>query len=648
MSLKYFQIQASNKNRWNSTYKYRKNLHILNLNFNSTKGFFLSYLIVQLTFCALLRLIFIGFSHESILSSSTLGSLLIGIKFDLGIILINLTLVFGFISLFKLAAKYTKILVFVFSAIQFSFLVIDIELFRTWDSIFSIRALKYLNNPLEVIRNTMNSTLLYYSIGLAVLYRIFIRIYDRYLNDSMENVKKISLPFASIVLILLSIVSFLSLRGGFRQIPRNQSDAYFCKNKTYNIAAINSTWNFFNVVFQNQKIGLENPYSKMNDLLASQIIEQWYQRGEIFKQGIFKQSTSSPNIILITMEGVSAELMNENRHQSHLKFIQKLEDSSYSFKRAYAVGFRTEQGLAALLSGALATPFNNLTDDVNRLPEIPSIIQSMKSRNYSTSFIFGGDVEFANMRAYLHEIGIEQLIDINDFPRSNRIQKLGVPDEFLFERASKEILQKKEPFFVQIMTQSTHQPFDIPRAKIKGDPDRAYEESAAYLDSCIGHFIQNIRSGSLWKNTIVIITSDHSHNYPTSIDIATRARYHIPMIIYSPILKDEFKGVKDTQIFSQNDIPATLSYWLGWDEKNYLPYSKNHFSDSKKFCFSTFVNGYVFQIDTHRLEFDYIWRPIDTNNKEIVKLHSAPMAIMQTAVDEIRGVKKKARIDKEK
>ena len=515
---------------------------------------------------------------------------------------------------------------------------IDIELFRTWDSIFSIRALRYLKNPIEVLRNTMHETIIIYLTGLIILYIVYTRLFDFLVKDRIDKIHQTPFWLKSLTVVLLAGFSFLGFRGGFRQIPRNQSDAYFCGNKTYNISSINSTWNFFNIIFQNKKLGLENPYIKMDIQTAQALVDEMFATGNKTQSGIFNSSEVPPNIVLITMEGISAELMNNQFDRSHLKFIQRIQDSAYSFQKAYAIGFRTEQGIAALLSGTLSTPYTNRTDDVNRLPELPSIIRSMKSRKYSTTFLFGGDVEFANTRAYLHEMGMENIYDINDFPKSSRLQKLGVPDEILFERAVNEIKLLKSPYFLHIMTQSTHQPFDIPGKIVSRDADRAYEESAEYLDHCIEKFINKLKTNDQWKNTIVIITSDHAHNYPSTIDIATRERYHIPLLIISPLLKTEYIGAKDSLIFAQNDFPASFCHWLGWKEKNYLPYSKNHFSNSKKFCFSTFVNGYVFQMDTHRLEFDYTWRPIDTTNQDIVKLHSVPMAIMQILAEEIRGI----------
>jgi phosphoglycerol transferase MdoB-like AlkP superfamily enzyme len=525
---------------------------------------------------------------------------------------------------------------FLLIVIQLTFSLIDIELYKTWDSIFSVRAYKYLFHPLEITNNVDNQIFVFAFFSLTILTLIYKKIFKHFILPVVKEYATSPRAHRIILFPFLLGFTFLALRGGFRQIPLNQSDAFFCENRTYNIAAINSTWNFANVLIQHEKLGAENAYLKMTAEEAQMKIEELFRTGGVNQQTIFNLKDTPPNIIIITMEGISSELMNPDIKKSHLPYIQSLKSVSYSFERAYAIGFRTEQGLSALLSGTLTTPYNNITDNVNILKSLPSILTGFEKRNYTSAFIFGGDIEFANTLAYLKELNFNTIIDKNDYPLGMRTQKLGVPDAYLFDKAFDFVRNETSSYFLQIMTLSSHQPFDIPNVKISPDADIAYENSAEYVDSCIAKFIQKLQKTKQWSNTIVIITSDHSHKYPSAIDIATPERFHIPFIIYSPLLQAPYKGFKDSAIFAQNNFPATFSHLLNWREKNYTRYSLNHFSNSKKFCFSAFVNGYLFQVDTQKLQFDYIWRPIDTTNEQIVRQHSYPMAIMQTLVDEIR------------
>jgi hypothetical protein len=78
---------------------------------------------------------------------------------------------------------------------------------------------------------------------------------------------------------------------------------------------------------------------------------------------------------------------------------------------------------------------------------------------------------------------------------------------------------------------------------------------------------------------------------------------------------------------------------MKWKEKNYLKFSRNHFSDMNRYAMSSFVNGYLYQTDTSSISYDYVWRPYDTTNVSLVKQHSYPQAILQYLADQIRGVR---------
>jgi phosphoglycerol transferase MdoB-like AlkP superfamily enzyme len=160
-----------------------------------------------------------------------------------------------------------------------------------------------------------------------------------------------------------------------------------------------------------------------------------------------------------------------------------------------------------------------------------------------------------------------------------------------------------------------------------------------YLDNQLKKLFSRLATNKKFDNTVFIITSDHGHKMPNNYDIASKERYHIPMILYSKKLNSVYRGYQDTSLFAQQNFPATLSYLLGWKEKNYLKFSRNHFTSMNRYTMSAFVNGYLFQTDTSSISYDYVWRPYDTANKELVRQHSYPQALLQYLADQIRGVR---------
>lgn len=600
-------------------------------------------LIFLLIYFALYRLIFIlnySLDFDLVL---TIRCLAVGLKFDIGISMLITILSILFYAIHSnfsntIVNRVLFIVYFILWVLIVFTQFIDFHLFYYWQSLFNLRAANYLADFSAVLPNIGLFKLVINCLLILVLAYILSYILMFKLLFSITAIK-INKWYHFVWFFLLTGLSLVILRGGLREIPLNHSDAYFCKDKVYNLAALNSCWNFGSIYINHQHYSKKNPYTFFSNDSLCQSIEELqsvapYHRIELFSK------KSDLSIVLITMEGINAQLLKRhNKQVSHMPFLESYIDSGYYFEKCYSTGFRTEQGLTAILSGLLTTPHSNLTDDISKLDSIPSIISSFKKRKYTTSFLFGGDIEFANMKSYLTYIGIDKILDINNFHKEQRTQSLGVDDKILFERAFYEFKQQKSPFFLQIMTQSSHEPYDLAVNKNISNEEEKYINSARFLDSAIYQFIEGCRKLPQYANTVFIITSDHAHQYPGRIDIANPERYHIPFLILSPKLNLSFRGFLDTSLFCQVNIPSTLSYLLNFRENHFSKFSKNHFSSCKKWSFSSFVEGYVYMEDTNVLTHEYVWGKNDFSNKDLLNQHKKPLSIMQYLTDQVIGVR---------
>jgi phosphoglycerol transferase MdoB-like AlkP superfamily enzyme len=552
-----------------------------------------------------------------------------GILFDWSVVLFQIWIL-RWIDIFK-----SKGLLF---ALQVTFLIflifwyIDFTLFREWQSIFNYRAAKYLFQPFKIIKNISSS-----EIGIGILLVVGFWIMTRFMYNKLLQYKSTtSFKWKYLLFqILLIPIVFFALRGGFSVVPKTQSHAFHSTHRVHNLASINSTWNFFTILINFSPYIKGNPYKKFDEKNVNQYINQLFSDETNLTDTNLICKLQNPNIVLITLEGVGVAAMQATLNQQKvMPFLDSLSKEGIYFSNFYATGFRTEQGLASLLSGALSLPFNNFTDDVNALKNMPSIIQTFRNKSYQTNFLFGGDIEFMNVKAYLKSIGFQSIKDVNAFNKADRFQKLGVPDAILFNKAVSEISTQKAPFFYQILTQSTHTPFDIPGQQPSSDEAQNYLQAARYLDNALSQFFKKIEKQPCYKNTIFIITSDHAHHYPQDISIASSTRFHIPLIIFSPSsLNSNFDNKK---YFAQNDFPATLMHILGWKEKQYLKFSRNYFSNNIPFTFSTFVDGYYFQNADTQFNQDYRW-PVNENDSKVMKNHKTPMYLMQYLVDDLKN-----------
>lgn len=113
---------------------------------------------------------------------------------------------------------------------------------------------------------------------------------------------------------------------------------------------------------------------------------------------------------------------------------------------------------------------------------------------------------------------------------------------------------------------ASHEPWEVPYHRIKGDK---IANSMAYLDDCIGRFIERFRHTPQWRNTLVVILPDHGILYPEGISDTDERKSHIPLIWTGGAVA---RARRIDKICNQSDLAATLLGQLG------LPHADFRFS----------------------------------------------------------------------
>jgi phosphoglycerol transferase MdoB-like AlkP superfamily enzyme len=253
--------------------------------------------------------------------------------------------------------------------------------------------------------------------------------------------------------------------------------------------------------------------------------------------------------------------------------------------------------------------------------KLPGLANTFAEQGYSTSFYYGGDINFASMKSYLINTGFQKIISQDEFPANQRTMSWGVADEFLFQKVLGDLPQSNTPSFTTIFTLSSHPPYDIPAKAWKPGNDREtlFINYVHYTDSCVGSFVHELEKAEKLNNTLIIILADHGNQFPGNLSYSSMHKFRIPMIWYGKALKKQ--GTFD-QIASQTDIPCTLLEQLGFSTEDYI-FSRNLFGDSyKPEAMYAFNNGFGFVNDT--LNFSYfqssqqIEKIFGTSNNETV------------------------------
>lgn len=317
----------------------------------------------------------------------------------------------------------------------------------------------------------------------------------------------------------------------------------------------------FIIAFQSNKL----EYDKFYAMLPKHQCEEIYQKETGLNSDGYKMigdtlGSNRPNIVLITVESLSADFLTRYGNNQHLTpQLDHLMKQSLVFDSLYAVGNRTVRGLEAL---SLCIPPSAGESIIkrkgNRMDNL-SIASVLNTLGYHSQFIYGGDSYFDNMGDYFSHNGYEVIDRANIPSKEITFANIwGVCDEDIFSKSIKVFnanAQSRQPFFAQIMTTSNHRPYTYPDGKIKveGDPNTR-EAAVQYTDYAIGRFISESRHQPWFANTVFIVIADHcaSSAGKTSLPIE---QYHIPCLIYaSKLIQPQY--VK--KVCSQIDIIPTL------------------------------------------------------------------------------------------
>lgn len=524
------------------------------------------------------------------------------ILFFIRTVFVKIRTVFVKITIEKLLKIYTIIVIIFISFVTTA----DLQLYTAWGYRMDATPLQYFKSPKEMGASVSSSPIFLLLIIFIILSVFFIKVYKK-LIESYIRIKpgKLSAFNFSISLFLIAFL-FVPIRGGIQKIPMNQSDVYFSEKLFANHAALNLPWNIaFSILNQNNK---ENPFNYFPLKKSSQLVGELYNTGPVKIPSIL--TVAKPNIIFVIMESYTAKFVGcLGGEPGVTPNLDKIASEGLLFTNIYAAGDRSEKGQVAVLSGYPNQAITSIIKTPTKTQNLPSITQSLEAEGYHTSYTYGGELEFANIKSYLVNTGFNKLISKYDFPVSERTTSWGVHDQYVFNRFFKDVQQEPQPFFATLFTLSSHEPYDVPMPpRFKGnDETTKFKNSVVYTDSCIGVFMTRLKNDPLWHNTLVVFVADHGHPLPGYDRNDLPSKFHIPLIFSGGALKA--KGVVSTT-GSQTDIVKTVLDQLNISANKFI-WSKDLLDSSvRPFAFYNFNDGFGFVTPSGTVTMDNISKKI--------------------------------------
>lgn len=407
----------------------------------------------------------------------------------------------------------------------------------------------------------------------------------------------------SIILLLLTGLLFLPIRGGITVSTMNTGQAYYSQNAYLNHSAVNPLFSLLESITHQEDFASQ--YRFMKDKEADKIFATMTSTSDentypLLNEATFKKGT--PDILIVIMESFASDIMpSMGSYKDVAVCLDSIAQQSILFTRFYANSFRTDRGMVSILSGYPAQPTTSIMRYPRKTSQLPSIARNLaKYKNYKTTYYYGGDADFCNMRSYLVSQGYQHIISDANFPIEDKLSKWGVPDHILAAKMMEDIKaqqNEKRPMLRILQTSSSHEPFEVPYHRLKDKRLNAF----AYTDSVMGAIVREYRKLPRWKNTLIVFVPDHVGGYKENLNDHDRSRYQIPLILAGGAISRPMKvGI----IGSQHDIAATLLSQLGVEHREFT-FSKNMMSDATpKFAFFAVNDAFGIVSEENSLIYD--------------------------------------------
>ena len=509
--------------------------------------------------------------------------------------------------------------------------VVDMALYTFWGFKLDASVFLYIDSPKEALASVSVGFILLRVLAILLLIAlnswVLLKITPSVLTATRKRIA------GTAGMLLLGGVLFIIIRGGVTESTSNIGQVYFSNEPFLNHSAVNPDFSLLSSMGKSQDFASE--FNFFDEEKRAALFDGLYPTtdGDSIIQVL---NTKRPNILIILMEGFGGAFVEPLGGLPDVTpHFNRLSKEGIFFTNCYANSFRTDRGTVCTFSGYLGLPTASVMKIPAKSRTLPAIAEGLSKAGYKTDFLYGGDINFTNMKSYLLSTGYQRLTANTDFSLAEQTSNAwGVNDDITFEYLYNQLRNRKEegPWHTAFLTLSSHEPFEVPYHRLEDKIPNAF----AYTDECLGKFIDRLKQTPAWKDLLVICLPDHGFYYPREGSNAMPRFYHIPLLWLGGAVKQPMQVDK---IMNQTDLAATLLGQLGLEHTAFT-FSRNVLGSDYKypFAFYSFNNGFSFRDSTGVTVFDNNSGSIlfDEPEADESRLDKGK-AILQTVYDDLGG-----------
>ena len=438
-------------------------------------------------------------------------------------------------------------------------------------NVIFINYLKYPREVLSTIWAVYKPELFVAFVMMALAGWWFMRSSKTRFDDALQ----VPLRVRIIILLPVLLVLIMGVRSSFGHRPANPSDAIFSSNRLLNEITKNTLHNVGYAAYSEIRHGgSARKYGKMS---VDEALRRMKQRLHIAGGSDYSPfrrlepthfKTDKPkNLVIFLQESLGAQFVGALGGELDVTpNINALSNESVFFTQLFSNGTRSVRGIAGAVAGFLSTPGKGVVNRNLSQQGFFTVAQLLKPYHYRSSFFYGGESRFDNMKSWFVGNGFDEIYDEVTFGDEVFHGTWGVDDAAVVRRASqyyKRLNDNGEKFVSVIFSTTNHTPFDFPPGVIEllpGEPVKSVKNAIKYADHAIGELIRLAKQQGYYDDTVFLVIADHNiRTYGD--DIIPVNMFHIPGMILGGGVKPD----KVDLLSSQPDALATALDYLGMD-----------------------------------------------------------------------------------
>ena len=328
-------------------------------------------------------------------------------------------------------------------------------------------------------------------------------------------------------------------------------------------------------------------------------------------------SFTKKNVVVLIVESFGREYigalnktLENGRYKGYTPCVDSLIAKSITFTHSYCNGRKSIDGMPSILSSIpmFVEPFFLTPASMNQVSGIAALLSG---EGYQTAFFHGAQRGSMGFQAFSRATGFQEYYGREDYNDDKRFGgdkdfdgMWAIWDEPFLQYYATKMSEMKEPFMTAVFTASSHHPYVVPDQYKDVYPEEGIiiHKCIRYTDMAIGKFFERASREPWFKNTIFVLTSDHTNLSDHAFYQTDLGGFCSPIIIYDPSAEG---GEMLDKIAQQIDILPTVMGMLHYP-KPYFAFGIDLLNTPKEDTWAVnYLNGiYQYVKNGHVLQFD--------------------------------------------